>query len=83
MDVSVCRIYDIMKSLLIRTILLVSFPDRYMGEGTFAPAENETVQNFPMHVIGEKVQYVKLHIMSNYGNPDYTCLYRFRIHGNM
>ena len=26
-------------------------------------------------------EYVSLRIHSNHGNPDYTCLYRFRVHG--
>lgn len=29
----------------------------------------------------EFVRFVSLRIRSNYGNPDYTCLYRFRVHG--
>ena len=27
--------------------------------------------------------YVELRIHSNHGNPEYTCLYRFRVHGNL
>ncbi|XP_065317760.1 uncharacterized protein LOC135926035 isoform X2 [Gordionus sp. m RMFG-2023] len=27
--------------------------------------------------------HVELKIESNWGNPNYTCLYRFRVHGNM
>ena len=26
-------------------------------------------------------QYVQIKIRSNYGNPNYTCLYRFQVHG--
>ncbi|XP_014237490.1 SUN domain-containing protein 1-like [Trichogramma pretiosum] len=28
-------------------------------------------------------QYVRLQIHSNHGNSDYTCLYRFRVHGDV
>lgn len=26
-------------------------------------------------------QYIEVRILNNHGNPDYTCLYRFRVHG--
>merc|ERR1712216_1116253 len=29
----------------------------------------------------EYVRYVTLEVLSNHGNADYTCLYRFRVHG--
>jgi SUN domain-containing protein 1/2 len=29
----------------------------------------------------ESYRYVELRITSNHGNPEYTCLYRFRVHG--
>jgi 23S rRNA maturation-related 3'-5' exoribonuclease YhaM len=27
------------------------------------------------------VQYVRLAVTSNHGNEEYTCIYRFRVHG--
>ncbi|KAM9517892.1 uncharacterized protein ACWYII_044653 isoform 1-T1 [Salvelinus alpinus] len=27
--------------------------------------------------------YVELHVLSNWGHQDYTCVYRFRVHGKM
>lgn len=27
--------------------------------------------------------YVELKVLSNYGHPQYTCLYRFRVHGSL
>ncbi len=27
--------------------------------------------------------HIELRILNNHGNPDYTCLYRFRVHGNL
>ncbi|KAB0804176.1 hypothetical protein PPYR_01146 [Photinus pyralis] len=26
-------------------------------------------------------KHLELHVLSNYGNPTYTCIYRFRVHG--
>ena len=34
----------------------------------------ETEKTFP---------YVELRILNNHGNEDYTCLYRFRVHGSL
>lgn len=31
-------------------------------------------------ILSQPVQIVKLAILSNHGRPDYTCLYRFRVH---
>ena len=28
-----------------------------------------------------RASYVRLHVDSNYGHPEYTCIYRFRVHG--
>jgi Sad1 / UNC-like C-terminal len=37
---------------------------------------------FSVKPTGAPLQYVRLHIDSNWGNPDnYTCLYRFRVYG--
>jgi SUN domain-containing protein 1/2 len=44
----------------------------YIGKGF--------VQNFIINHIIRRFQIFKLKINSNYGNDDYTCLYRFRIH---
>ena len=40
----------------------------------FFNAENPTLQSFA---------YAELRILNNHGNVDYTCLYRFRVHGSM
>ncbi|XP_016053790.1 PREDICTED: SUN domain-containing protein 3 [Miniopterus natalensis] len=42
-----------------------------------------TVQTFELqHDVSEPLQCVKLKILSNWGHPKYTCLYRFRVHGS-
>ena len=43
-------------------------------------------QNFPIldqaHILSDKpFDRVRLRILSNHGHPEYTCLYRFRVHG--
>ncbi|XP_036720220.1 SUN domain-containing protein 3 [Balaenoptera musculus] len=41
-----------------------------------------TVQTFVLqHEVSEFLLCVKLKILSNWGHPKYTCLYRFRVHG--
>ncbi|XP_063160299.1 SUN domain-containing protein 3 [Candoia aspera] len=31
----------------------------------------------------EFMSYVKLKVLNNWGHPNYTCIYRFRVHGNL
>ncbi len=35
-----------------------------------------------MHPPEEIFYFIELRILSNHGNPNYTCLYRFRVHGS-
>lgn len=39
-------------------------------------------QSYPVADNIPFVQVVKLYIKSNYGNKDFTCLYRFKVHGD-
>ncbi|XP_033609335.1 SUN domain-containing protein 2 isoform X2 [Cryptotermes secundus] len=55
----------------------------YLGSFSYdingSPLQTFTIQEppeTPFHLI-------ELQIHSNYGNPTYTCLYRFRVHGSM
>eukprot|EP00948_MAST-09A_sp_MAST-9A-sp1_P000516 g516.t1 len=42
------------------------------------------VQTAPvLHESSASFKYVQLEILSNYGNKDYTCVYRFRVHGSL
>ena len=42
------------------------------------------VQTFTVNNNGKKAfSFVELKVLSNYGNSEYTCLYRFRVHGTL
>ncbi|XP_056660304.1 SUN domain-containing protein 1 isoform X12 [Monodelphis domestica] len=43
--------------------------------------EGESLQMFHAMSPGKAFQIVELRILSNWGHPEYTCLYRFRVHG--
>ncbi|XP_053512929.1 SUN domain-containing protein 1 isoform X5 [Artibeus jamaicensis] len=44
--------------------------------------DGESLQTFPVPRRPERAfQVVELRISSNWGHPEYTCLYRFRVHG--
>ncbi|XP_070592968.1 SUN domain-containing protein 3-like [Erythrolamprus reginae] len=53
--------------------------------GTFKyDTEKELIQTFQLKNEQEKAfQYVKIKVESNWGNPEYTCIYRIRVHGRM
>ncbi|XP_039216439.1 SUN domain-containing protein 1 isoform X1 [Crotalus tigris] len=52
-----------------------------LGQYTY-DQDGEPLQMFPVTKISEKAfQIVELRIFSNWGNAEYTCLYRFRVHG--
>ncbi|CAH8633007.1 unnamed protein product [Schistosoma intercalatum] len=53
-----------------------------LGEFTYN-VDGRPIQNFPIREYSKPVQFVELVILSNHGHPKYTCIYRFRVHGNM
>ncbi|XP_068100701.1 SUN domain-containing protein 1 isoform X7 [Hyperolius riggenbachi] len=61
--------------------------DEYQEDGTLLvqsvyDEEGESLQSFRVTEENEKpFLIVELRILSNWGNADYTCLYRFRAHG--
>ncbi|XP_044516037.1 SUN domain-containing protein 1 [Gracilinanus agilis] len=61
--------------------------NEYQEEGMFLgqfvyDQEGESLQMFhAMKSPGKAFQIVELRILSNWGHPEYTCLYRFRVHG--
>ncbi|KAK1895865.1 SUN domain containing protein 3 [Dissostichus eleginoides] len=53
--------------------------------GTFLyDQDGDATQTFELPDHGKGVfKYVKLQVESNWGHPDYTCLYNFRVHGKL
>ncbi|XP_063090057.1 SUN domain-containing protein 1 isoform X2 [Cavia porcellus] len=52
-----------------------------LGQFTY-DQEGESLQMFPALEIPDRAfQIVELRILSNWGHLEYTCLYRFRVHG--
>ena len=52
------------------------------GEFEFDAINGNSLQFFQVqNVPSTKYHLVELEIFSNHGHPDYTCLYRFRVHG--
>ncbi|XP_076151209.1 SUN domain-containing protein 2 isoform X1 [Alosa pseudoharengus] len=51
--------------------------------GTFTYDQNgEPVQTFKLPApVRDAYRMVELRILSNWGHPEYTCVYRFRVHG--
>ncbi|XP_030754330.1 SUN domain-containing protein 1-like isoform X2 [Sitophilus oryzae] len=46
--------------------------------------EGPLVQTFTLATKSDETyEFVELRIISNHGNPDFTCIYRFRVHGEM
>eukprot|EP00823_Brevimastigomonas_motovehiculus_P002994 TRINITY_DN179_c1_g1_i1.p1 TRINITY_DN179_c1_g1~~TRINITY_DN179_c1_g1_i1.p1 ORF type:complete len:1047 (+),score=360.22 TRINITY_DN179_c1_g1_i1:119-3259(+) len=74
-------------------ITLISIRDRTIVESEVVirdsfKVDNHTlpVQTFSIptdRVAGKGFDGIKLYIDSNYGHPDYTCIYRFRVHGSV
>ncbi|KAI5062954.1 hypothetical protein GOP47_0021501 [Adiantum capillus-veneris] len=46
--------------------------------------EKKYVQSFPVseELRGRLINMVRLEVLSNYGSPSHTCIYRFRVHGS-
>ncbi|KAK2511885.1 hypothetical protein Q9966_016533 [Columba livia] len=52
----------------------------FLGQFTFLAALNPS-QTFQLkNELPGVVNYIRLQVLSNWGHPDYTCLYRFRVH---
>lgn len=54
------------------------FPPNVFSSTTTPPPSNAKPKTRPR---GVKFKVIQVKILSNWGNPDYTCLYRLRVHG--
>ena len=55
-----------------------------LGEYEYDAVNGEPIQMFEVEVSEEEnkqFKLIELEIKSNHGHPEYTCLYRFRVHG--
>ncbi|KAI4885266.1 hypothetical protein NFI96_013667, partial [Prochilodus magdalenae] len=44
--------------------------------------DGEPLQTYPVQEnTTNAYQIIELRVLSNWGHPEYTCLYRFRVHG--
>ncbi|NWX26674.1 SUN1 protein, partial [Notiomystis cincta] len=70
-----------------RNFAVYGLDDEYQEEGKLLgeyvyDQEGEPLQMFPVMEKNEAAfQIVELRIFSNWGHAEYTCLYRFRVHG--
>ncbi|XP_010141145.1 PREDICTED: SUN domain-containing protein 1 [Buceros rhinoceros silvestris] len=70
-----------------RNFSVYGLDDEYQEEGKLLgqyvyDQGGEPLQMFPvMEKSEDAFQIVELRIVSNWGHPEYTCLYRFRVHG--
>nr|XP_029503796.1 SUN domain-containing protein 1-like isoform X1 [Oncorhynchus nerka] len=53
-----------------------------LGMFTYDQA-GDPLQTFELPNPTAVYRYVELHVLSNWGHQDYTCVYRFRVHGKM
>ncbi|XP_072184228.1 SUN domain-containing protein 3-like [Excalfactoria chinensis] len=54
----------------------------FLGEFTFVPGQAPS-QTFQLkNKLSGFISYVRLQVLSNWGHPEYTCVYQFRLHGD-
>ncbi|XP_016896054.1 SUN domain-containing protein 1 isoform X3 [Cynoglossus semilaevis] len=70
-----------------RNFTVFGLDDEYQEEGKLLgnyiyQEDGESLQTFPVMEPNDKTfQIIEVRVLSNWGHPDYTCLYRFRVHG--
>uniref|UniRef100_UPI0037E70609 SUN domain-containing protein 1 isoform X3 n=1 Tax=Semicossyphus pulcher TaxID=241346 RepID=UPI0037E70609 len=70
-----------------RNFTVFGLDDEYQEEGKLLgnyiyQDDGESLQTFPVMEQNDKTfQIIEVRVMSNWGHPEYTCMYRFRVHG--
>ncbi|XP_028268304.1 SUN domain-containing protein 1 isoform X6 [Parambassis ranga] len=70
-----------------RDFTVFGLEDEYQEEGKLLghytyEEDGESLQTFPVKEQNDKTfQIIEVRVLSNWGHPEYTCLYRFRVHG--
>jgi Sad1 / UNC-like C-terminal. len=59
-----------------------SSPEAGIEPVTYIPTLS-LILNIVLQMVADTFDMVELKILSNHGNIEYTCLYRFRVHGNL
>ncbi|KAK2833473.1 hypothetical protein Q5P01_017362 [Channa striata] len=71
-----------------RNFTVFGLDDEYQDEGKLLghytyQEDGESLQTFPVMEQNDKAfQIIEVRVLSNWGHPEYTCLYRFRVHGD-
>eukprot|EP00731_Ephydatia_muelleri_P010887 Em0005g1473a len=55
---------------------------KLLGSFTYS-LDGSPIQEFPVYNTQEPYTHVKFQFFSNHGNPEYTCVYRVRVHGHL
>uniref|UniRef100_A0A8D2J3W5 SUN domain-containing protein n=2 Tax=Varanus komodoensis TaxID=61221 RepID=A0A8D2J3W5_VARKO len=54
----------------------------FLGQYAY-DADGDLIQTFQLkNEFSEYMSHVQLKVLSNWGHPNYTCIYRFRVHGD-
>ncbi|XP_056608779.1 SUN domain-containing protein 1 isoform X1 [Triplophysa dalaica] len=70
-----------------RRFTVYGLDDEYQEEGKLLgdytyQDDGESLQIFPVMENNDKAfQIIEMRVLSNWGHPEYTCVYRFRVHG--